>query len=132
MKALRKRRMTSIVGALTGTAGALLLAAIVIPSDPLGRSIGALLAASIAVGIAGALVTASAHRSHSVRRGPRPSEIPFDQPSPPAERASAPRMEPMVWGGDRAAPDFVPIASLTEARVARRRVARAPCEVAEA
>jgi len=132
VKALRKQRMTSIVGALTGTAGALLLAAIVIPSDPLGRSIGALLAASIAVGIAGVLVKASAHRRDFVRRGPRPSEIPFDQPSPPAELASVPRMEPMVWDGDRAAPDFAPIASLTETRVARRRVARARCEAAEA
>lgn len=132
MNAFRKDPMTSIVGALTGTGGALLLAAIVIPPDPLGRSIGALLAASFAVGVVGALVKASAARRGAIRRGPRPSDIPFDQPSDPAALASVPRLEPMVWNGEPAAPEFAPIASLIEARVARRRVASAPCEAAEA
>lgn len=132
MNALSKHSMTSIVGALTGAAGALLLAAIVIPSDPLGRSIGALLAVSLAVGIAGVLFKVPAYRSGFIRRGPRPSAIPFDEPSAPAALATARRLQPLVWNGERAAPDFVPIASLTEARVARRRVASAPCEAIEA
>lgn len=131
MNAFRKDPTTSIVGALTGTAGALLLATIVIPSDPLGRSIGALLAASIAVGIVGALIRASVHRGGSVRRGRRPAGVPFDMPSAPTAAATARRMEPVVWNGDRPAPAFAPVASLTEARVARRHVA-APCEAAEA
>ena len=132
MNTSREHPTTSIVGALTAAAGALLLAAIVIPSDPLGRSIGALLAASIAVGIAGVLVKASVDRRGAVRRGPRPRDIPLDQPSAPAALESVPRMEPVVWNGEPAVPEFAPIASLTEARVARRRVASAPCEAAEA
>jgi len=123
---------TSIVGALTGVAGALLLAAIVIPADPLGRSIGALLAASLAVGIVGALVKVSAYRSGSIRRGPRSSGIPFDRPSAPAAVVTARRFEPTVWNGERSAPDFAPIPFLSHARVARRCVARASREAVEA
>jgi hypothetical protein len=136
VNALRKGKIAALPAALTGTAGALLLAAIVTPSDPLGRSIGALLAVSLAVGLAGLLVKGPAYRSASIGRGPRPGPVPVADPllpiAAPVAVARLTGVEAIVWDGDAPLPDFAPVVSLTEARTARRRTERAPREAAEA
>lgn len=132
MNTLPKDKVTGMVGTVTGIAGALLLAAIVIPADPLGRLIGALLAASIVVGCVGTLLRPSAFTQDSMRRGPRPSSILEDQPEGPAAMASVSALDATAWTFDDRTPDFAPVVSLTEARVARGELERQPCEAAEA
>lgn len=131
MNTLPKDKVAGLIGSLTGLAGALLLAAIVIPADPLGRLIGVLLAASIAVGCVGTLLRASAF-AQDMRGGPRPHPIMEDQPEGPAAVAKASPIEATAWTFDHRAPDFTPVISLTEARVVRRELEREPCEAAEA
>ena len=130
MNKLAKDKVADIVGFVTGIAGALLLAAIVIPADPLGRLIGALLAASFAVGCVGTLLRSSLFTYGSIRRGPRPSPIIEDQPEGPVAVVTA--LDATAWTFDDRTPDFAPVVSLTEARVARREFERRPCEAAEA
>jgi hypothetical protein len=124
--------VAGLVGSVTGLAGALLLAAIVIPADPLGRLIGVLLAASIAVGCVGTLLREFMSAHGAMRRGPRPSPIAEDQPEGPPAVAVVSALDATAWTFDDRAPDFAPVISLTEARVARREFEREPCEAAEA
>jgi hypothetical protein len=115
---LPKDRITRMLGATTALAGALLLAAIVIPADPLGRLIGALIAASVAVGLAGIALPRAAFPSGSVRRGPHSDPLPQGDPIGPIARIAT---DTTAWGFEDRTPDFAPVISLTEARVARRR-----------
>jgi hypothetical protein len=132
MDTFSKDKVADMVGTVTAIAGALLLAAIVIPADPLGRLIGVLLAASIAVGCVGTLLRESAFAHDSMRRGPRPSPIAEDQPEGPPALAVVWALDATALTFDHRAPDFAPVISLTEARVARREFEREPCEAAEA
>ncbi|HTS23054.1 MAG TPA: hypothetical protein VMN79_14720 [Casimicrobiaceae bacterium] len=133
MQALPHNRVIGMLGTATGVAGALLLVAIVLSADPLGRSIGALLGASIAVGLLGTLLRARARRGGEIRRGPRPNPLPQGYPAGPSAIAALPKIDPTVWAFDEESPDFAPIVSLTEARVQRRRQSEPePCEAAQA
>ena len=132
MNTLPKDNAANLVGSVTGLAGVLLLAAIVMPADPLGRLIGVLLAASFAVGCIGTLLRESMSMHDSMRRGPRPSPITEDQPEGPSAVAVVATVDATAWSFDDAAPDFAPVISLTEARVARRELERESCEAAEA
>jgi hypothetical protein len=129
---LPKDKVAGMVGSVTGIAGALLVAAIVVPADPLGRLIGALLAASIVVGCVGTLLRSPMFTHGSMRRGPRPSPIMEDQPEGPAAVVSVSALDATAWTFDDKTPDFAPVVSLTEARVARRELERQPCEATEA
>ncbi len=131
MNTQRKDKVAGMLGALTGVAGALLVAAMVIPADPLGRLIGALLGASIAFGFIGMLFRSSSFRSGSIRRGPRPGAMPLGYPSGPVAVATLSVVDATVWTFEEEAPDFA-VVSLTEARVQRRQVEPAPCEAIEA
>jgi hypothetical protein len=115
---LPKDRLTSMLGGATALAGAFLLAAIVIPADPLGRAIGALIAASFAVGLAGLALHRVEFPSASMRRGPRSGRLPQSYPEGPL--ASLAVRDATAWAFEESAPDFAPVISLTEARVARR------------
>lgn len=132
MNTLPKDNAAALVGSVTGLAGVLLLAAIVMPADPLGRLVGALLAASFLVGCIGALLRESMSANDSMRRRPRPSPITEDQPEGPQPAAALSALDATAWSYDNRAPDFAPVISLTEARVARRELERAPCQAAEA
>jgi len=129
---LPKDRITRMLGAATGIAGALLVAAMVVPADPLGRLIGALLGASIVVGLVGALLRQSAPSYGSLRRGPGSRPMPQLYPEGPAAFATPARIDATAWMLDDDTPDFAPVISLTEAKVARREVERAPRVAAEA
>jgi hypothetical protein len=129
---LRKDKVAGMLGALTGIAGMMLVAAIVVPADPLGRLIGALLGASIAFGFVGTLLRSSSFGGGSIRRGPQPSAMPLGYPSGPVAVATLPAVDATAWTFEEGARDFAPVVSLTEARVQRRRVERAPCEAVEA
>jgi hypothetical protein len=113
-----RNSVAGIVGVATALAGALLLAAIVIPADPLGRTIGALIAASVAVGLAGLALHRVEFPSGSIRRGPRPGPSPRYPEGPLARWAAR---DATAWAFEETAPDFVPVISLIEARVTRRR-----------
>jgi len=128
---LRKDKVVGMLGALTGVAGALLVAAMVIPADPLGRLIGALLGASVAVGFVGTLFRGSSFHTGAIRRGPRPSAMPLGHPSGPVAVATLASIDATVWTFEEKAPGFA-VVSLTEARVQRRQVEPAPCEAIEA
>jgi hypothetical protein len=115
---LPKHRVTGMLSVTTALAGALLLAAIVIPADPLGRAIGALIAASATVGLAGLALHRLEFPSPSVRRGPRSGRSPQSVPEGPL--ANGVVRDATAWAFEDSAPDFAPVISLTEARVARR------------
>ena len=119
MNPLPRNRVTGMLGVATMLAGALLLAAIVIPADPLGRMIGALIAASVAVGLVGMSVHRLEFPSGSMRRGPRPGRWPLTYPEGPLVRWAG--WDATVSGLEERAPDFAPVIALTVARVARRR-----------
>jgi hypothetical protein len=116
---LPRNKVTDALGVTTALAGALLVAAIVIPADPLGRVIGALIVASIAVGLAGLVLHRVEFPSGSMQRGPRSGPVPRSYPEGPLARWTA--RDATAWAFEESAPDFAPIISLTEARVARRR-----------
>jgi hypothetical protein len=128
---LRKNKVTGLLEALTGAAGAVLVAAIVVSGDPLGLAIGALLGASIAVGIVGTLLRGSRFDAGAIRRGPRPNPLPLAYPSGPVAVATLSAFDASACACDEPAPDFAPVISLTEARVQRRTVERTR-EAAEA
>ena len=132
MYTLPKDRITSMLGAVTGIAGALLVAAIVASGDPLGRLIGALLAASIVVGLVGILLRRTAIPYGWIRRDPGSHSMPDLYPEGPAAFATQVRIDATAWMLDDAAPDFAPVISLTEAKIARREVERAPRVAVEA
>jgi hypothetical protein len=133
MSTLPKDKIAGLLGALTGVAGALLVAAIVGSADPLGRAIGALLGASIAFALVGSLFRNSSYDSGSIRRGPKPEAAPLVDPAGPTAIATPSLVDATAWTGDEQAPDFAPVVSLTEVRVQRRRRReRAPAEAAGA
>ena len=117
MNTLPRHRVTGMLGVTTAFAGALLLAAIVIPADPLGRAIGALIAVSVAVGLAGLALHRLEFPSASVRRGPRSGRPPQRVPEGPL--ATGRVRDATAWAFEDSAPDFAPVISLTEARAAR-------------
>jgi hypothetical protein len=122
MNTLSRNKLTDAVGPCTAIAGVLLLAAMVIPGDPLGRLIGALIGASLLAGIAGAFVREGlAHRDH-VRRTTRAALL---RRTAPAAAVAMPRLADATAsefdGRDR--PAFAPVISLTEAQVERGRAA---------
>jgi hypothetical protein len=122
MNTLSRNKLIDAIGMFTAIAGALVLAAIVVPADPLGRGIGALLGASFLLGGAGAFVRESLERRQDVRRDAQrglgiaaaASVVPMPQPTD----ATASEFD------DQARPAFAPVVSLTEAQVERQRVAR--------
>ena len=120
MNTLSRNKLIDTVGMFTATAGALALAAIVVPADPLGRSIGALLGASLLIGAAGAFVRETLERRDEARRaalrGKRVAVAVTVVPRPTDATASE--------FDDEARPAFAPVISLTEAQVERQRVAR--------
>jgi len=119
MNGLPRNRIIGVLGVATAAAGALFLAAIAIPADPLGRLIGALIAASLAVGLAGLAVHRIEYPRASMRRGPRSDPLPRDLPEGPRARWAV--GDATAWAFEESASDFAPVISLTEARVARRR-----------
>jgi hypothetical protein len=133
VKTLRKDRIINMVGVVTAVAGALLLAAIVVPADPLGRLIGAVLGVSIAVGSVGALFRRPAFTTGSIRRDPWARPMPQVSPEGPLAVATLVRLDATACTiGDDDAPDFAPVISLTETKVARREVERRHRVAAEA
>jgi hypothetical protein len=122
MNTLSRNKLIDAVGLSTAIAGALALAAIVVPADPLGRSIGALLGASLLLGAAGAFVRESLVRRMASRRaaqhGLRVAAVPTVAPLPRPSDGTASEFD------DQALPAFAPVVSLTEAQVERQRAAR--------
>jgi len=114
MTTLPNNKLISVTGALTAIAGVLLLAAIVMPNDPLGRSIGALMGASFLVGLVGTLVreTWAGHFVKSETAAPAAVAMPHVADATASE-----------FDGDKR-PAFAPIVSLTEAQVERARAER--------
>lgn len=113
-----KDRVTSMLSAATSAAGALLLAAIVVPADPLGRLIGALIAVSFAFGLAGIALRRTEFPTGALRRGPWYGGLPQHYPAGPVARLAA---DTTAWAFEESSPDFAPVISLTEVRVTRRR-----------
>ena len=113
-----KDRVIPMLGAATAVAGALLLAAIVVPADPLGRLIGALIALSFAFGVAGSALRRTEFPSRMLRGGPRYGGLPQHYPAGPVARLAA---DTTAWAFEENSPDFAPVISLTEVRVGRRR-----------
>ena len=118
MNALPKDRVTPMLSAATSVAGAFLVAAIALPADPLGRLIGALIAASFVFGLAGAALRRVEYPAASLRRGPRWDGLPQRYPVGPLTSIAA---DSTAWDFEHSAPGFAPVISLTEARVTRRR-----------
>jgi hypothetical protein len=125
MNPFSRNRLTDAVGACTAIAGVLLLAAMVIPGDPLGRLVGALIGASLLAGIVGAFVREGLALRDHVRRTPRRTAL-------PARAAPASVVVAMPQVADATASEFdgqdhrpfAPVVSLTEAQVERSRAAR--------
>jgi hypothetical protein len=125
MNTLSRNTLTGAVGACTAIAGVLLLAAMVIPADPLGRLIGALIGASLLTGIVGAFVREGlAHRDHARHPAQRTALLQHEAPGPAI--VAMPRVPDATAsefdGQER--PAFAPVVSLTEAQVERGRAAR--------
>jgi hypothetical protein len=122
MNRLSENKLIDAVDAFTALAGAAVVAAIVVPADPLGRVIGTLLAASFLVGVVAVLIREALGRGQGLRR--------------PALRTlrveTAATLMPMLRltdataseFDDAARPAFAPIVSLTEVQVERQRTAR--------
>jgi hypothetical protein len=113
-------------------AGALLMAAVVVSGDPLGRLIGAMLGASVIVGLLGTLLRRSALAFDAIGRDPGSHPMPQLYPEGPAAFATPARLDATAWMFEDHAPNFAPVISLTEAKVARREVERAPRVAVEA
>ena len=125
MNTLSRNKLTDAVGACTAIAGVLLLAAMVIPADPLGRLVGALIGASLVTGIVGAFVREGlAHRDHVRRTARRAALLQHEAPGPAV--ILMPRVADATAsefdGQERLT--FAPVVSLTEAQVERGRAAR--------
>jgi len=124
MSILSRNKVTDAVGACTAIAGVLLLAAMVIPADPLGRLVGTMIGVSFVAGIIGALVRAGLARRGHVRRTPPASLLPREAPAPAA--VTMPHVADATASefDGHAFPTFAPVVSLTEAQVERGRSAR--------
>ncbi len=125
MNTLSRNKLTGAVGACTAIAGVLLLAAMVIPADPLGRLVGALIGASLLTGIVGAFVREGlAHRDRVRHTTQRTAQLRHEAPAPALvampQVADATASE---FDGQEL-PAFAPVISLTEAQVERGRAAR--------
>jgi hypothetical protein len=125
MKTLSRSRLTGADGAFTAITGALLLAAIVIPADPLGRLVGAFIGASFLAGLVGAFVREALARRDHVRRAAQ-RKLLLERCAPaPAVTATPLVVDPTASEfDDDKRPAFAPVVSLTEAQVERRRVER--------
>jgi len=121
MNTLSRNKLTDAVGVSTAIAGVLLLAAMVIPADPLGRLVGVLMGASLLTGIVGALVREGLARRHRVRRA-----APLQREAPAPAAIAMPRVADATASefDGQALPAFAPVVSLTEAQVERARAAR--------
>jgi hypothetical protein len=126
---LPKNKVAGMLGAATAIAGLLLLGAIVVSADPMGRSIGALIGASVLVGFLGTVLGSYA-RSGSMSRGPRPGPLPQSYPAGPAALATLTAADTTAWAFDEKDADFSIVVSLTEAHAERRRASRERREVA--
>jgi len=122
MNQLSENKLIDAVDAFTALAGAAVVAAIVVPADPLGRVIGTLLAASFLVGVVAVLIRESLGRGQGLRRpAPRTLRVETAATVMPMLRltdATASEFD------DAARPAFAPIVSLTEVQVERQRTAR--------
>lgn len=122
MNRLSENKLIDAIGAFTALAGAAVVAAIVVPADPLGRVIGALLGASLLLAVAALLVREALGRGQDLRRpalGMLRSETAATvMPMPRLTDATASEFDNAVR------PAFAPIVSLTEAQVERQRAAR--------
>jgi hypothetical protein len=122
MNRLSDNKLIDAVGAFTALAGAAVVAAIVVPADPLGRAIGALLGASLLLGVVAALVR------EALKRGQEPHLPALREP----RIVTAATLMPMLRLADATAsefdgeprPAFAPIVSLTEVQVERQRAAQ--------
>jgi hypothetical protein len=122
MNRLSENKRIDAVDAFTALAGAAVVAAIVVPADPLGRVIGTLLAASFLVGIVAVLIREALGRGQGLRR-PQSRTLHVEtaatvMPMPRLTDATASEFD------DAARPAFAPIVSLTEAQLERQRGAR--------
>jgi hypothetical protein len=122
MNTLSGNRLIDFVGISTAFAGALVLAAIVVPADPMGRSIGALLGASVLLGVAGTFVREALarreERRHAAQRELRTEAAVAVIPLARLVDATASEFD------EQRQPTFAPVVSLTEAQVERQRAAR--------
>lgn len=122
MNRLSENKLIDVIGAFTGLAGAAVVAAIVVPADPLGHVIGALLGASLLLAVAALLVREALGRGQYVRRPAlgmlRSATAATVMPIPRLTDATASEFD------DAVRPAFAPIVSLTEAQVERQRAAR--------
>lgn len=122
MSTWSRSRVTGAVGAVTAIAGVALIAAMVIPADPLGRLVGACIGASFLVGLIGTLVREGLERRELRRARPLPAEGDATAAAvvalPHVADATASELE----GARR--PAFAPVISLTEEQVVRARAAR--------
>ena len=123
MKTLSKSKLAGAVGAFTGITGVLLLAAIVIPADPLGRLVGGLIGASFVVGLVGTVVReALARRDHARRAAQR--LFLFERYAPVVAATLRATDATASEFDDDKRPAFASVISLTEAQVERRRAER--------
>jgi hypothetical protein len=125
MNTLSRNKLTDAIGACTAIAGVLLLAAMVIPANPLGRLVGALIGASLLTGIVGAFVRERlAHRNQGRHTTQCTALLQHETPAgvvvamPQVADATASEFD------GRQLPAFAPVVSLTEAQVERGRAAR--------
>jgi hypothetical protein len=124
MKTLSRSKLTGADGAFTAITGVLLLAAIVIPTDPLGRLVGALIGASFVVGLVGTFVREALARRDQIRRtAKRKLWLERDAPDPAVAATLAADATASEFDDDKR-PVFAPVVSLTEAQVERRRTER--------
>jgi hypothetical protein len=124
MKTLSRSKLTGADGAFTAITGVLLLAAIVIPADPLGRLVGALIGTSFLVGLVGAFVREALARRDQIRRTAQ-RKLLLERDAP-ASIVAAPLVADATASeyDDDQRPAFAPVVSLTEAQVERRRTDR--------
>jgi hypothetical protein len=117
-----ENKLIDAVGVLTALAGAAVVAAIVVPADPLGRALGALLGASLVLGAVGALVREALGRGEDRRRRVlrvlHVETAASVMPMPRLADATASEFDDVV----RLA--FAPIVSFTEAQVERQRATK--------
>jgi hypothetical protein len=125
MNPLSRNKLADAVGACTAIAGVLLLAAMVIPGDPLGRLVGALIGASLLAGIVGAFVREGLALRDHVRRTALRTTLPA-RAAPSSVIVAMPQVADAT-ASEFDGPDhrpFAPVVSLTEAQVERGRAAR--------
>jgi hypothetical protein len=122
MKTLSRSKLTGADGAFTAITGVLLLAAIVIPTDPLGRLVGALIGASFVVGLVGTFVREALARRDQIRRTAK-RKLWLERDAPAVAATLAADATASEFDDDKR-PVFAPVVSLTEAQVERRRTER--------